>query len=186
VVLSLGLIDRTLALRSERDSAQRLAERDSLTGLLNRRAWTTRVEALVEHAFDNGHHLTLLFLDLDHFKSLNDCHGHAAGDAALTRVAETLRRTLRPGDIISRFGGEEFVAALPDCAHEGAHLIAERVRAGIAGLKIPIDANGRQLTASIGVATLRHPEKTDSLLARADRAMYAAKSSGRNRVVFAD
>lgn len=186
VVLSLGLLDRTASMRTERDSAQKLADMDSLTGLLNRRAWLARVQPLIEQSFASDRALTLLFLDLDHFKSLNDCFGHAAGDAALVRVAETLRQALRPGDVVSRFGGEEFVAALPACSENGARLIAERIRRGIAELALTINAEGVRLTASIGIASIRRRERMESLLARADKAMYDAKARGRNQIVVAE
>lgn len=186
VVLSLGLLDRTASMRTERDSARKLADMDSLTGLLNRRAWLSRVQPLIEQSFASDRALTLVFLDLDHFKSLNDCYGHGAGDAALVRVAETLRQTLRPGDIVSRFGGEEFVAALPACSESGARLIAERIRKGITELALTINPQGARLTASIGIASIRRRERMESLLARADKAMYEAKTRGRNQIVVAE
>jgi diguanylate cyclase (GGDEF)-like protein len=186
IVLSLGLIDRTLMVRRERDLARRMAELDPLTSLLNRRAWQSQVQGLLERAQQAGHSLTVLFVDLDYFKSLNDHFGHAAGDEALLRTADMLRGSLRPGDPVSRYGGEEFVAAQPQCNAEGAHHIAERVLASIAALALPVNREGDRLTASIGIAMAAQDERMDTLLARADRAMYEAKVRGRNQIVVAD
>jgi diguanylate cyclase (GGDEF)-like protein len=185
IVLSLGLIDRTLLVRRERDLARRMAELDPLTSLLNRRAWQSQVQGLLERTQQAGHSLTVLFVDLDYFKSLNDHFGHAAGDEALLRTADMLRGSLRPGDPVSRYGGEEFVAALPQCNAEGAHHIAERVLASISALALPVNRDGSQLTASIGIAMAAPDERMDTLLARADRAMYEAKVRGRNQIVVA-
>jgi diguanylate cyclase (GGDEF)-like protein len=186
IVLSFGLIDRTLVVRMERDQARRLAELDPLTSLLNRRAWIAQVQGLLSNSAQSGQALTLIFVDLDHFKALNDRYGHAAGDEALLRIAETLHGTLRPGDQLGRYGGDEFVAALPHCTTDSARHIADRILSGINGLTIPTDDRGSTLGASIGIATLQRSERIEGLLARADHAMYTAKSLGRNRVVIAD
>ena len=185
LVLSLGLSERALAVRHERDQARTLAELDALTGVLNRRAFIGRLGGLIDASARSEHQLALIFVDLDHFKTLNDCHGHAAGDRALLTVAETLSHTLRPQDVVARYGGEEFVAVLPDCSETQALRIAERVRSAVRALGLPVDEQGTPLTASIGVAGGDGSEGLKTMLARADSAMYAAKRAGRDRVVVA-
>jgi len=181
LVLSLGLADRSLALRRDRDQARRLADIDPLTGLHNRRAWSERLFALDEALRREGQPLSLLFLDLDHFKELNDRLGHEAGDAALRAMALAMRAELREQDEVGRYGGEEFVVALP--GSDGAHALqaAERIRARL-HQRAMHDPAGAMPTVSIGVATLRPGEDLPTLIKRADGAMYAAKAAGRNRV----
>jgi diguanylate cyclase (GGDEF)-like protein len=184
LVLSLGLADRSLALRRDRDHARRLADIDALTGLYNRRGWTDRVLALDEDLRREGASYSVLFLDLDRFKELNDRLGHEAGDAALRTLATVMREELREQDIIGRFGGEEFVVALPGADRLHAARVAERIRARLQALAAEDPADALR-TVSIGVATLNDGETTSALLKRADKAMYAAKAAGRNRVVHA-
>lgn len=185
LVLSLGLADRSLALRVDRDRARRLADIDSLTGLYNRRAWSEQLAAMDESARRQGLPLSVLFLDLDHFKALNDRLGHEAGDAALHALAGVMRAELREQDLVGRHGGEEFVIALPgaDAAH--ALQAAERIRQRLQH-RATVDPDGATTTVSIGVATLQAGEDMAALLNRADAAMYAAKAAGRNRVMQAD
>jgi diguanylate cyclase (GGDEF)-like protein len=184
LVLSLGLADRSLALRRDRDQARRLADIDPLTGLHNRRAWSERLFALDEVLRREGQPLSLLFLDLDHFKELNDRLGHEAGDAALRAMALAMRAELREQDEVGRYGGEEFVVALP--GSDGAHALqaAERIRARL-HQRAMHDPAGAMPTVSIGVATLEPGEDLPTLIKRADGAMYAAKAAGRNRVLQA-
>ena len=181
LVLSLGLADRSLALRRDRDQARRLADIDPLTGLHNRRAWSGRLLALDATVRRQGQPLSLLFLDLDHFKQLNDRLGHEAGDAALRAMAVAMRAELREQDEVGRYGGEEFVVALPGI--DGAHALqaAERIRARLDARAMQ-DPAGATPTVSIGVATLGPGEDLPSLIKRADSAMYAAKAAGGNRV----
>jgi diguanylate cyclase (GGDEF)-like protein len=182
LVLSLGLADRALALRRDRDIAQALADTDGLTGVFNRRGLDRRVAEMVERAQRQRSPLTLLFLDLDRFKLLNDRQGHAAGDAALIAVTRLMRSDMRVQDVLGRYGGEEFLAALPACNRAAASAIAERIRADLHALAIPAEDGDNPLTASIGIACLRRGDDAGSLIARADAAMYAAKRSGGNRV----
>lgn len=182
LVLSLGLADRSLALRRDRDHARRLADIDPLTGLYNRRAWTERARALDEAMRRRAQPLSVLFLDLDHFKKLNDRHGHEAGDTALRTLAAVMGEELREQDVIGRYGGEEFVVALPGADRAHALRVAERIRRRLQERRAAsVDATQ---TVSIGAATLHPDEDMRELLKRADAAMYAAKSAGRNRVVF--
>lgn len=183
LVLSLGLADRSLALRRDRDRARRLADIDPVTGLWNRRAWSERFVLLEESARRIRRPLSLLFMDLDHFKALNDEHGHEAGDTALRLVADLMRKVLRNYEQIGRYGGEEFVVALPGADAGQAMLIAERIREQLQELSTTME---KVPTVSIGVATLKPGEGTQALIQRADVAMYAAKAAGRNRVVQAD
>jgi diguanylate cyclase (GGDEF)-like protein len=183
LVLSLGLADRALALRHAHEQARRLADIDPLTGLYNRRAWSRLLPAIRDKTRARNAPLTVLFLDLDDFKRLNDQHGHAAGDEVLLELARVLRSELREQDLIGRFGGEEFVVALPGI--DAAHATRIAVRIGQRLELRSLEAIGVACTVSTGVASLQSHEDTDDLLRRADEAMYAAKAAGRNRVVLA-
>jgi len=182
MMLSLGLADRSLALRHDRDRARRLADIDSLTGLFNRRAWSERLMSLHAQTQRSGQPLSLLFLDLDGFKELNDRLGHAAGDAALRTMAAVMRAEIREHDRVGRYGGEEFVICLPNTGHGRALQAAERIRRRLQE-RARRDPAGALPTVSIGVATLRPDEELSALIRRADTAMYEAKAAGRNRVV---
>ena len=182
LVLSLGLAERSTSLRRDRDQARQLADLDPLTGLLNRRAWHERLTALKQVARRRRRPLALMFLDVDHFKRLNDRYGHRAGDDGLRALAQALREELRGEDLIGRYGGEEFVIALPGIDAAQATPIAERIRERFraqAALAFP----ELQPTVSIGVVQLRPGDDANGLVQRADEALYAAKSGGRNRVV---
>ena len=182
LVLSLGLADRALALRRAHEQARHLADIDPLTGLYNRRAWSQRLPETERDVRARGVPLTLLFLDLDGFKQLNDQHGHDAGDNTLRALAVVLRAELRDEDLIGRYGGEEFVVALPGADEAHALQVAERIRRRLKERSLL--AVGVECTVSIGVAALQAHEDTSQLLRRADEAMYAAKGAGRNRVVL--
>jgi len=180
VVLSLGLADRALSLRHDRDRVRRLADHDALTNVLNRRAWNTRASAVL--ASGPPRPIAMLFLDLDHFKLLNDRQGHHSGDRALVAVAQALAAELRPADLLGRYGGEEFVALLDDTLAEQAMHVATRLCRRVHRLDIPLDDHSLLLTISIGVAMRRDGDDVESLLERADKAMYNAKLNGRNQV----
>ena len=128
--------------------------------------------------------LSVLFLDLDHFKELNDCQGHAAGDRALIAVADALRAELRPGDLLGRYGGEEFVALLDGVDADNAVHVAVRLCRRVHRLELNVGTSGNLLTVSIGVAMRNANDSVDDLIERADAAMYAAKLAGRNRVML--
>lgn len=182
LVLSIGLADRALILRRDRDRAQVLADNDGLTGVLNRRAWSEASLALL--ATSETRPCSVLFLDLDHFKELNDNQGHAAGDRALVAVADALRTELRPGDLLGRYGGEEFVALLDGVDADNAVHVAVRLCRRVHRLDIAVGTAGNLLTVSIGVAMRAPADTVESLIERADAAMYAAKLGGRNRVML--
>ncbi|MEW6500248.1 MAG: diguanylate cyclase [Thermodesulfobacteriota bacterium] len=160
-----------------------LATLDSLTGLLNRRSVYERLEEeIAKHRRFKGP-LSCLMLDIDHFKDVNDSHGHLAGDAVLVAIAENLKAHSRKYDIISRYGGEEFLIILPATDLEAAVTVAEKLRQRIADLRVPHAETTLQVTVSLGVAELATTEEeADSLVGRADSALYRAKSGGRNRL----
>jgi two-component system cell cycle response regulator len=161
-----------------------MATTDALTGLLNRRAFLESTNREVARTRRYNDKLSVVLLDVDHFKHINDRRGHAAGDVVLTAVGKLLSGAVRTCDIVARWGGEEFVIVLPSTALEGAEEVAERIRGQLAAAQI-IDSGGEVIpvTASFGVATYADGETLEQVIDRADRAMYLAKSGGRNRVV---
>ncbi len=177
---------RTGDLRKARDDLTALATTDPLTGLANQRALIAAIDAEIERAARYGHSCGLLFVDLDHFKQLNDQHGHAAGDATLCQVSEVARTCLRHVDVLGRWGGEEFLILLPEADGPRALATAERVRAAIAGTTFS-GSGPAHLTCSIGTAVFPHnAQDRGSLVDMADRAMYAAKRLGRNLAFSCD
>lgn len=168
------------------EESQRLARTDTLTGLLNRRAFSASLSAEIARSERHGWPLSVLLLDIDHFKSINDGHGHAAGDIVLAKVAAALVREARNCDLVGRWGGEEFVVGLTGSSLEDARVAAERMRVALSALEIHSEAGVRiPVTASFGVAGWEAGDHLDPLIERADHAMYAAKTGGRNRVVLA-
>jgi diguanylate cyclase (GGDEF)-like protein len=183
-----------LLLRSEMHGVElhRLSNQDKLTGLPNRRAFEERFEKLWAGAVNARTPLSMIVIDIDHFKVVNDAYGHLYGDEVLQRIALLLHQALRTQeDTVARFGGEEFVILLPGLRTEHAMLVAERVRSLVemVGTPIPQQATGRQTmwsTLSCGVSTCNPDARhnRDLLLRSADRALYLAKANGRNRVEF--
>ncbi|MDQ2103595.1 diguanylate cyclase [Azospirillum isscasi] len=168
---------------------ERLATTDSLTGALNRGRFMARAAEEVARARRNSRPLSAIMLDIDHFKKVNDTHGHATGDEAIRTVVRVCRSMVRGVDVLGRLGGEEFAILLPETPPQGAALLAERLRRTLAETDVRI-ANGAgagsalTFTVSIGVSALRPDEEAVSaVLARADAALYRAKNGGRNRVV---
>ena len=156
---------------------------DVLTGMLNRRSLDARVAELEQQAAVTGETIGLIVGDIDHFKAVNDAHGHAQGDAVLVDVAYTLRKELRAFDLAYRIGGEEFVVVLPGAGQQDAGDVAERLRLAVELSPV----GGLQVTMSFGVASsLPGPFAFPELFAAADAALYEAKSAGRNRVVLAE
>jgi diguanylate cyclase (GGDEF)-like protein len=157
------------------------AATDALTGLPNSREVQDTIKRMAAHATRTLSPLAALMLDLDHFKQINDTYGHALGDDVLAALGTTVRAALRESDFVGRYGGEEFVILLPDTAHEEAEVVAEKIRAAVATITVP--GVTRPITASIGLALLADDAPDSATLLRnADRALYAAKSNGRNRV----
>jgi diguanylate cyclase (GGDEF)-like protein len=181
--------EQNLALRALSDRLAALSTTDPLTGIPNRRALDDHLEDELARARRYGTPLAVVMLDLDHFKRLNDRHGHAAGDAVLRQVASVLDAEKRRGDTIARFGGEEFVAILSHADEAAAQGWAERVKGRLASMAIEVGGTILRVTASFGVAGCLPGDSGfaggESLLAAADRALYVAKARGRNRVVVA-
>jgi diguanylate cyclase (GGDEF)-like protein/PAS domain S-box-containing protein len=168
--------------RRQEGQWRRLAERDPLTDLLNRRHFADELTHALELMARDGGTAALLLIDLDDFKDVNDSHGHAAGDVVLCAVADILRARVRRGDFTARLGGDEFAVLLVDCSLEDAMRVADDVIAGISGERFPV-ARGCRISASVGVVSLpRDGIGTDGLMAAADRAMYDAKAVGGGRV----
>jgi two-component system cell cycle response regulator len=161
-----------------------LAHTDPLTQVLNRRALTARLSSEMERAERYDSVITLLMVDLDHFKGINDTAGHLVGDDVLREVAAMLQESIRSVDVVARYGGEEFVIVLPETGTVGAVKFAERTRERMARTAFTPSHGGVRLTASIGVASYPAPDVAgvDDLFARADEALYRAKAGGRNMV----
>jgi|AGTN01.3.fsa_nt_gi diguanylate cyclase (GGDEF) domain len=178
------VIQRTTALEAANIELERLATTDSLTGILNRRAFLARAEAEFGRSRRHGHPLSVLAVDIDHFKAVNDRFGHAGGDEVLCAVVRAMQEDLRNGDMAARLGGEEFILLLPETSLAGAVEVAERVRCRVAGIPFDFDGTAHLVTISIGVVeALDGDGKLDSMLSRADDNLYRAKEEGRNRVI---
>lgn len=173
-----------LLLCKEKDDAEmaRLASTDSLTGLPNRHAFLERAELARQSALRQRQPLALAMLDIDHFKQINDRFGHASGDEALTVFARTVRESLRAHETVGRLGGEEFAIVLPGTDLGGALQAAERLRVAVRGATVITSGTPYAMTVSVGVVVVDAHETLGMALARADHALYAAKSGGRDRV----
>jgi two-component system cell cycle response regulator len=175
-------------LRDTMQLSVEMAITDVLTGLHNRRYMETHLATLTEQAAAKRKPLTLMMLDIDYFKSINDTHGHDAGDDVLREFAVRIRKSIRGIDLACRLGGEEFVVVMPETDISIAAMVAERLRRSIANDPFAIEGGGKKVdvTISIGLAGLEGPnESARELLKRADQALYQAKRDGRNRVVSA-
>jgi two-component system cell cycle response regulator len=168
-------------LLSREHDLETMAYHDELTGVANRRFAVRQLHALLSRARRHGQELSVVLLDADRFKSLNDRHGHAAGDDVLRGLAERLRSRVREEDVVARFGGEEFLVILPDTGASGAATAAEDLRAAVAEQPFSVGRFALALTVSAGWATWRG-EPLERLVARADRGLYAAKEAGRDCV----
>ena len=162
---------------------EQMAYRDQLTGVRNYRFFSSRLPEELQRAKRYRHQLSLLMLDIDHFKKFNDTHGHQAGNVALQHLARILDSTVRETDIVARYGGEEFALILPETTKRLAHEMAERVRSNIEASPVIIGGNHHRVTVSLGVATFPRDSHTwNSLIECADKALYMSKQAGRNRV----
>ncbi len=171
-----------LAMSQLQAELEQQSHTDALTGLLNRRALTKHAAREIAYAIRTGTPLSLLICDLDHFKAVNDRFGHDAGDVALSTAAACIVESLRTNDIVARLGGEEFVLLLPNTTEAGALLVAERTRQRIAALQIHHRQRSLTLTASFGVTSFQPTDRDlEDIIHRADKALYLAKNTGRNR-----
>jgi diguanylate cyclase (GGDEF)-like protein/PAS domain S-box-containing protein len=182
---TIGIVTDITERKRMESRLRHLATTDDLTGCLNRRAFFSSAEQEMERAARYGGFVSVLMIDLDHFKQVNDRFGHAAGDRALKAAAAAIRANLREIDCFGRLGGEEFAAMLPETPLAGALMVAERLREAVAAVAVPLDdGETLRLTVSLGVAERTADETAvDQLLARADTALYRAKAAGRNQVL---
>ena len=167
------------------EQIRQLATHDDLTGLLNRRAMLDRMQLEQRRSLRSGSPLLIAQLDIDHFKAVNDTHGHAAGDLVLQSFADTVRRNVRDTDVLARWGGEEFVLLLCDTPASDAVALMERLRQAVQAMQVPVPQSGGPITVTVSIGLARHTpaDPLAGTLERADRALYAAKAGGRNRVV---
>jgi diguanylate cyclase len=176
--------ERIAALEKTLNQATRDALTDGLTGLANRRAFDA---ALRDAAAQSGRDASLLLLDIDHFKVINDTYGHQAGDEALRLIGQTIAAMVRHTDLAARYGGEEFAVLLPATGRAGALALAEALRAGIAARRLALgDGAPVSVTVSVGAASFEPGETPAAWVARADVALYLAKQAGRDRAIFCD
>lgn len=184
--LAFGFFWMTTALLSSQ--LDHLASTDPLTRLFNRRTFLMWCEKELAQATESGRPFSLLMIDLDHFKQINDRFGHAAGDQAICAAVEQMQDSVRGIDVLARWGGEEFTCMLPDTTLQAAHIVAERIRNNIEKVTLGVSSTLEKtdemvrLTASIGVATHTSADNLATMLERADQGLYLAKSTGRNRV----
>ena len=167
------------------EQIRQLATHDDLTGLLNRRAMLDRMQLEQRRSLRSGSPLLIAQLDIDHFKVVNDTHGHATGDLVLQSFADTVRRNVRDTDVLARWGGEEFVLLLCDTPAADAVALMERLRQAVQAMQVPVAQGGQPITVTVSIGLARHTpaDPLAGTLERADRALYAAKAGGRNRVV---
>ena len=176
------------ALRVAKAELEQLARTDAVTGLLNRRAFHDELGVEFRRSQRYGRAFSLLMIDIDHFKLVNDTHGHQFGDFVLAEVSDVLQASLRESDIVARYGGEEFVVMLPETPEEDARGVAEKLRAAVASRAFARAGEGAAVTVSIGLCSLtgQRLESEDELVRAADEALYEAKRAGRDRVIAAE
>jgi diguanylate cyclase (GGDEF)-like protein len=185
LLLTVGLADKLLQLRRDRDDASARARADDLTGMLNRPGVEEALRLEMDAAQARRRPLSIAFVDLDHFKRINDEHGHGIGDQCLRIVAQRIRNQLRGGDIVGRYGGDEFLVVLPATGLDEAMAIAQRMLASVDCRPLTMDEMQLRGSLSIGVAQYAPGETIQGLFDRADAALYASKAAGRNRVMHA-
>lgn len=188
-VLQRELSDKTREMESLKEDLYQLREEsvtDALTGLVNRKVFLERCN-LASHAPGSHGNLCLLLADIDHFKNINDKFGHLLGDQVIRQVGQTMNVTVKGSDTAARYGGEEFTILLPDTSLDNAHRLAEQIRSKVERIRVRRSDNGSilgEVTISIGVACFRQGDTIETLIHRADMALYAAKNNGRNQVML--
>ncbi|ALQ97583.1 diguanylate cyclase [Xylella fastidiosa 32] len=182
LLVTLVLADHMLELRRDRDRARLLANVDGLTGALTRVAIERRLERDIDDARQMGTPLSVAFIDIDHFKRINDEYGHAAGDACLRQVVQRVRGWLRASDALGRHGGDELIAILPGADLAAARRVAEGIRIAVSSQPFQFECTRLRCTLSLGVASWLPDESIEALLQRADNGLYASKAAGRDRV----
>lgn len=185
LLLIFGLAEHMMQLRRDRDRANQLATRDALTETLSRRGVEERLQAEVRLAQATGRPLSIAFVDLDHFKAINDTHGHAVGDQCLRILCQRVTSHTRHRDILGRFGGDELLILMPDTPLDDAFALANGIREDFAARPMTIAGLLIQTSLSIGVAELQPGEDAQAVVERADAALYASKNAGRDRVTVA-
>ena len=178
--------DDIASLQRDLDDVRRESMLDPLTKIANRKSFDERMEDAIREANESGDPLSLMLIDIDHFKNFNDTYGHQTGDQVLRLVAMTLKSNIKGKDLAARYGGEEFVAILPSTDIEGAVIVAENIRKAVQAkelLKRSTNEKLGRITASFGVALFQPGETANALIERTDRCLYAAKRAGRNRVI---
>jgi diguanylate cyclase (GGDEF)-like protein len=178
--ITLGLI--IASINKVQRQLEEMAVTDKLTGLGNRQAFDFGFKQALSRIRRTGEPLSLMMIDLDHFKAVNDTFGHAVGDETIRNIAKFVRSRLREMDVMCRWGGEEFVVLMPTCTIDDAFRTAEKIRAEVAAASFVGSAQTNKVTISIGVSQAFEGDGEDALMSRADAALYAAKDAGRNRV----
>lgn len=175
-----------IKMHNMQEELRQRAMTDGMTGLLNQSSFKERLENELARSHRYGSELCLLMMDLDHFKRVNDTHGHPAGDAVLEALSEILRKAVRKADVLARYGGEEFAALLPSTPMDGAKILAGRILEDVRTHTFAWEDKTIPLTISVGLAQLAEKESADMFLRRADEALYDAKRSGRDRLCVAE
>jgi diguanylate cyclase (GGDEF)-like protein/hemerythrin-like metal-binding protein/PAS domain S-box-containing protein len=174
---------RDITERKQAEALRLISYTDQLTGLYNRHFLNSIIDEEMERSDRYGHPVSIAMLDLDHFKNVNDTHGHLVGDEVLKGIASTILSTVRGADVVVRYGGEEFLILMPDTALEGARVTAEKIRMALENIRHPVAGT---VTVSLGVGSRIHSESRDRWLRRVDEALYRAKDGGRNRTEVSD
>ncbi|MDA0781002.1 MAG: PleD family two-component system response regulator [Rickettsiales bacterium] len=172
------------ALQANQQQSLEMAVRDGLTGLYNRRYFDTHVERMLESSKENGKPLSLMILDMDHFKHVNDTYGHQSGDEILKQLSDRIMKSVRPSDLVARYGGEEFVVVMPSTNLKNSSIVGERIRKVIEAypFSIPVEPGEIKKTISVGLAVSTPDDKVEQVVERADKALYHVKNTGRNKV----
>jgi diguanylate cyclase len=173
-------------LSKELEGIKQAAETDMLTGLLNRRGFDGAICPVMEDRKTTHEPLSVIMLDIDHFKRVNDTHGHLIGDNVLKMLGKLLKDSIKGKDIAARFGGEEFILTLPQTPLKGAYTVAEQIRLNLQKMNLKVKDTGKsigQITISLGIALYKDGESIEALIQRADDALYHAKNTGRNKTV---